>query len=169
MKGNKYMNDFKFFTNLNESFVINEGKDLSKEEIEELKKKFEQALNDDWSEIGKSIKQCIKSINGVDDTNKGSHCKIINPTKSASSGGYNKPYGKYVGVVLVYDDPNIGLSKFSKEYKESNLKEVEKAIKTTVKYLNEYSKNNSNKLKFFADPDPVSKKYYITAMLKNAD
>ena len=83
MKGSKtFMNDFKFFINLNESFTINEAKkpEPTKEEVENLRKQFEQALKKDWGEIEKSINQCIDDI-GEADPDKKSKCKILNPSK----------------------------------------------------------------------------------------
>ena len=170
MKGSKtFMNDFKFFINLNESFTINKAKkpEPTKEEVENLRKQFEQALKKDWGEISKSIKLCINKIGDID-PDKISRCKIMDPSKAASSGIYNKPYGKFVGIVFAYEDHALGaVTKFNREYRAANIRMVEKNINSTVESLNEYSKKHSNKIKFFADPDIINKKYYITAMLIN--
>ena len=163
------MQDFKFFTNINETFIINEGQDISQEEIESLRSQFKDALKENWSEISKSIKLCIDNIGDID-PDKVAKCEIMNPSKAASSGIYNKPYGKFVGIVFAYEDHALGaVTKFNREYRAANIRMVEKNINSTVESLNEYSKKHSNKIKFFADPDIINKKYYITAMLINPD
>ena len=169
MKGNKtFMNDFKFFINLNESFTINEAKkpEPTKEEVENLRKQFEQALKKDWGEIEKSINQCIDDI-GEADPDKKSKCKILNPSKAAKAGIYNEYRGKFVGAIFVYNDPE-GLKSAGK-YITSNIAMVERKIHSSVKYLNKYLKKYSSKIKLFADPDVVNGNYYITAMLVKPD
>ena len=80
------MNDFKFFTNLNESFAINEGKEISQEKIEELKSKFNEELAKSYKEIERTIKLTIREEGLADSL----FTRIFNQNNIAKNAFYNK-------------------------------------------------------------------------------
>ena len=145
MKGKISMNDFKFFTNLNESFTINEGlfnKAPSDEELEVLKSQLSEELKKG------NIMSVFKSITKDMSKEEKQGTTIIDFGKVAKNAYFEK--GKLTSKICTFD-----MKPFPAFFKNVPTKEENKVLREYYtkmgkieQALNDYCKRNDINLKF---------------------
>ena len=150
------MNDFKFFTNLNESFAINEGKEISQEKIEDLKNRFNGELARCYKEIERTIKLTIGEM-GVGDN---SFAKIFSQSNIAKYASYNDN-GTIESIICSF-------SFTGKRMSDDDVAAVENVLSSIPGKLNAYSKDHGIRLKYIIRYGQDKRYMTIVAVLKKS-
>ena len=148
------MNDFKFFTNLNESFAINEGKEISQEKIEELKSKFNEELAKSYKEIERTIKLTIREEGLADSL----FTRIFNQNNIAKNAFYNN------GTI---ESPICSLS-ITRKMPHDDVIAVGNSLSSIPGRLNAYSKDHRIRLKYVSRYSEDRKGMLIIAVFKKS-
>ena len=165
MKGNKtFMNDFKFFTNLNESFTINEGlfnKAPSDEELEILK-----------SQLGEELKKAnimpiFSSITKDMSKEEKQGTTIIDFGKVVKNAYFEK--GKLTSKICIFDmKPLPAFFKLVPTREENRiLREYYTKMGKMEQALNDHCKRNDINLKFRSVAIEKDDSFAILVFLKH--